>query len=159
MSRAILAFEAFVRAEKSLNELFLSTDDGHVRETLRLVLIDLTPAQLLLTDAFYQKEDSARRPPADPPDGERKKCDRPTGRFTRWCAGMSLALTNARENGEGKGLCVASGWREKDPPGSLSRVFGVTYRARLRTDGIILNFCPWCGEPIRFDETETKVGA
>ena len=66
-----------------------------------------------------------------------------------WCAGMTLALQGTHENSEGKGLTVSRGWynKEKKP-----RVGGVTYVPRARVQGLVLNFCPWCGRAIRFDK-------
>lgn len=67
-----------------------------------------------------------------------------------WCAGMTMALYGTPENHEGKGLSESRGWLgdEKAP-----RKIGVTYRTKARADALILNFCPWCGKRIRFDET------
>lgn len=76
--------------------------------------------------------------------GTVRKCSR-----LQWCAGMSMALQDVPENFEGKGLSVSRGWlgTEEHP-----RRLGVSYRAKARDTGIVLNFCPWCGVRIRFDE-------
>jgi hypothetical protein len=73
----------------------------------------------------------------------------------QWCAGMSLALHGVPDNSERKGLSVSRGWLDdaKHP-----KVIGVTYHAKARDPGIILNFCPWCGTRIRFDETPPPFG-
>lgn len=55
MSRATLAFEAYGRAEKALYALFRDPSVSDVvRETLRLVLVELTPTRLLLAEAAVQ---------------------------------------------------------------------------------------------------------
>jgi hypothetical protein len=66
-----------------------------------------------------------------------------------WCTGMGIALAEVPENAESKGLSVSRGWlhQEKEP-----RLVGITYRRRARDQGMVLNFCPWCGARIRFDE-------
>lgn len=60
-----------------------------------------------------------------------------------------MALRGVPENFEGKGLSVARGWYAEE---TRPRRIGVIYHAKARTGGIILNFCPWCGARIRFDE-------
>jgi len=73
-----------------------------------------------------------------------EKCD-----ALSWCAGMKMVLYGVPENFEGKGLSVSRGWlgEEKTP-----RKLGVIYRQRANKDRVVLNFCPWCGARIRFDE-------
>lgn len=70
-----------------------------------------------------------------------------------WCAGMTMALENSRENSETKGLSVSRGWYGESPR-EVRRA--VIYRPRSRQDGIVLNFCPWCGRQIRFDQPKEK---
>lgn len=71
-----------------------------------------------------------------------------------WCEGMKLALCEGDRLGtESKGLHVAFGWfgDERRP-----RRGGVTYNRKARDrEGLMLNFCPWCGHSIRFDEEPT----
>jgi hypothetical protein len=66
-----------------------------------------------------------------------------------WCTGMGIALAEVPDNGESKGLSVSRGWLGSE---TAPRLIGVTYRRRPRDQGLILNFCPWCGARIRFDE-------
>ena len=81
------------------------------------------------------------------PPGLVRACSR-----LRWCVGMSLALSGVPENSEGKGLSVSRGWVGEE---KLPRRIGVTYHKKARDPGILLNFCPWCGARIRFDEKGT----
>ena len=80
---------------------------------------------------------------------DRPRCERPTGMLHRFCAGMQLALQGTTPNGEGKGLHIASGWLGDE---ERARILGIHYRPKARAEAIVLNFCPWCGERIRFDE-------
>lgn len=77
---------------------------------------------------------------------------------TMFCEGMSLALKGVPMNFAGKGLSTSFGWvgqavasqtalMKGEPP----QLIGVTYAPRTG-DAIVLNFCPWCGARIRFDE-------
>lgn len=72
-----------------------------------------------------------------------------------WCLAMFEALRNVPENYDGKGLSVSRGWLgdEQQP-----RLLGVTYKRKRGDDGIVLNFCPWCGHSIRFDEPGKEGG-
>ena len=66
-----------------------------------------------------------------------------------WCAGMTMALQGSRENSNARGFSVMRGWFG----GSKVPVLGgVKYNPGARHDSITLNFCPWCGRPIRFDQ-------
>lgn len=89
-------------------------------------------------------EDIDEEPIPAPAPGTVRKCSR-----VGWCAGMRLALADAPENHEGKGLSVSRGWLNEKGPAKL---LGVTYHARARDQGIVLNFCPWCATRIRFNE-------
>ena len=63
-----------------------------------------------------------------------------------------MRLANPPENGEGKGLNRLFGWvGDQGRP----RYCGVEYRAQARKPGVLLNFCPWCGERILPDEPKT----
>ena len=68
-----------------------------------------------------------------------------------WCTGMGIALRGIPDNADIKGLSVSRGWLGSE---TKPRKIGVTYRTRAGHQGLILNFCPWCGARIRFDETE-----
>jgi hypothetical protein len=75
-----------------------------------------------------------------------------TSEGIRWCEGMRLALAGVPENFEGKGLTLARGWYGNE---SRPRVGGVHYNRMSKTkEGLLLNFCPWCGHSIRFDGEE-----
>ena len=91
-------------------------------------------------------EDEPVPPPAP---GNVRLCSR-----LQWCSGMSLALRGVPENHEGKGLSVSRGWLGEE---EHARVIGITYRAKAKDMGVILNFCPWCGMRIRFDESSVRV--
>lgn len=78
------------------------------------------------------------------------KCSR-----LRWCVGMASAMAGVPENHEGKGLSPSRGWFTNDTRGALRR--WVTYHARPRDRGLIVNYCPWCGADIRFDSGRTHV--
>jgi hypothetical protein len=67
---------------------------------------------------------------------------------------MRTALKGVPENFEGKGLTVRRGWLEDDPENARPRLFGVTYHTKAKDGGLVVNFCPWCGGRIRFDEKE-----
>jgi len=69
---------------------------------------------------------------------------------------MLTALAGVAQNYEGKGLSVMFGWPGDLPQGAQPRLLGVTYRMAAHQDGCILNFCPWCGADIRFDEFEKQ---
>lgn len=65
---------------------------------------------------------------------------------------MALALHGVPENFEGKGLTVARGWFGDKAPSGPPRRIGITYNRKSRDEGLVFNFCPFCGTRIRFDE-------
>lgn len=62
-----------------------------------------------------------------------------------WCPAMNRALGDTLANHYGRGLTaivltnLATG---------TSRVAGIAYRKSGKDNGLMLNYCPWCGEPI-----------
>ncbi len=76
-----------------------------------------------------------------------KKCTR-----MQWCSGMHMALSGVPENSEAKGLSVSRGWLGDQAADERPKLIGVTYHAKARGQGLVLNFCPWCGNSIRFAE-------
>lgn len=85
---------------------------------------------------------------------EKKNCT-----VAAFCRGMRLALRGVPENFTGKGLSVSFGWigESSKGPSGPPRLTGVTYSPRAG-DAIVLNFCPWCGARIRFDEGDESCG-
>jgi hypothetical protein len=73
-----------------------------------------------------------------------------------WCDGMAMALRGVPENSEARGMSISRGWIGDE---ERARLIGVTYHVRARDQGLILNFCPWCGVRIRFDETPSSKGS
>lgn len=72
------------------------------------------------------------------------------------CEGMAMVLLSVPVNFEGKGLHLLYGWLEgretrsnSGNAGSPSRILGVAYNRRVRDQGLICNYCPWCGADIR----------
>jgi hypothetical protein len=74
-----------------------------------------------------------------------KLCTRSSG----FCDGLSMALDGVPQNHDGKGLSEAFGWIDEQSPAAR---IGVIYRRRAGDDGLLLNFCPFCGSRIRFDK-------
>jgi hypothetical protein len=94
-------------------------------------------------------------PPTEATRSSVRRCAPPVaGTFARWCGGMSDALQGVPDNFGGKGLTVRRGWLLKadGTEEDRARVLGVTYNRKAKDDGTVVNFCPWCGERIRFDE-------
>lgn len=55
-----------------------------------------------------------------------------------------------------KGFCEV---RTIDGLNQKIKVFGIAYKARKKDKGLILNFCPWCGEKLGISlETEELDG-
>jgi hypothetical protein len=67
-----------------------------------------------------------------------------------WCEGMRLALRFVPANFNGKGLTIMTGWLPDDAKGASPRCLGVSYRRSRSDDGLVLNFCPWCGSSLEF---------
>jgi hypothetical protein len=72
----------------------------------------------------------------------------------RWCPAMLEALNPG--TGDGKGLTRNVGWLGADPKDAPPRNLGVTYRKHVRTQGFVVNACPWCRSDIRFWMTEEE---
>jgi hypothetical protein len=65
-----------------------------------------------------------------------------------FCSPMERAL-NAEANARQKGLCIVV---VTDLQTAKSRVIGVAYKTAANDSGVMLNTCPWCKEPILWDE-------
>ncbi len=71
-----------------------------------------------------------------------KKCSR-----DRWCTSLKRLFTEANRKGINP-VFVMSVSEE------TGRIAGVAYKKTERDRGLMLNFCPFCGESLKFWEVE-----
>ena len=66
-----------------------------------------------------------------------------------WCEGMKLMLDKPSAR-----LAPSVIFNLRT---GKSLVLGIVYRETLRARGTLLNYCPWCGEPIHQNVKGTKI--
>ena len=72
----------------------------------------------------------------------------------RWCLPMRMSL-NDEANARKKGIATVV---LTSVLGMGSRLIGVAYKKTAKDLGVMLNFCPWCGEPILWEHAKPKKG-
>lgn len=71
-----------------------------------------------------------------------------------WC--NTLATRLDRKNNRGKGLAP---FVVMNLDTGKERVVGVTYKTSASDSGVLLNFCPWCGQRVTWARERSKTRA
>lgn len=73
----------------------------------------------------------------------------------QWCNAMDISLGDTLANAKKRGLTTIVAYNMENGKG---RLVGVAYRTRASDAGIMLNVCPWCGEPILQEKPAQEAG-
>lgn len=70
-----------------------------------------------------------------------------------WCNGMTRALDDTHANEHRRSLTTIV---LTNLTTGKTRLAGVAYRKNAKDPGLMLNYCPWCSEPIEEDAIAEK---
>jgi hypothetical protein len=70
----------------------------------------------------------------------------------KWCSSMADRLDEVNSTTKGISELVLMNLRT----GKDEKPIGIVFKKRAADRGLMLNYCPWCGERVFFGETKKK---